>query len=721
KKNIRDFSEEYREFIGKVATTYKPDIVHRLTTGFVQNLDGVCHASLWGCDDNQKRVFFITEYCSIIGISDFPDKFVINYGEDLFGKIAEKHGQKIIKKEEFASQFEEQYISNYLLECNVNTIAFIPLDAMPEHVVYVVIASTKEIYSDIIFSLDVLKHAFSASIQALARIKTRSFEKQLRQIINSKVHSQGLEFLKNACSDMAETFSATSVSIWTVDKRDVIPLFFSEPHESPSYVLGQGLTGTTAESGKPVYLHIVSDSLEYYNINWVGLVSDFSSKPADPRDHIIIVPLIYPRSASKESTVNGVVRFVSKFDSPSFWPVDFIRAKSISEIISVILHQEEMTKEQQLTATTQEKLINLLSRASPSLSPDELYLLFLEEMDDWPHVNDITFIQHNSAGAFDFHGCRFISEAQKNYLLSMETPSERNAIRLDDKVVLWPIFVREDVSAYIIASISSQGDSITRQLFYLAAQMLGYIRSISLLISETEALRTDNEERQLQALAGTVFRVYAHEALNGAKALQSWIKIARRKSVNLDALEERVNEIFENITELLDSTGFAKMNRRDCVFNDEIKRYLDRLGFKNNKVIDGCILKVKIAGHKHSSVNIDPNTLVPIINNLVLNAKEQYRLHAKTGPIEIEIIHKEIDEANYIGFSVKDYAVGILDDDQDRIFRSGETTKKNGQGLGLWIVKKLTEACEGIVEIESIYGYFAKFNIYYPVVDDAKH
>ena len=163
------------------------------------------------------------------------------------------------------------------------------------------------------------------------------------------------------------------------------------------------------------------------------------------------------------------------------------------------------------------------------------------------------------------------------------------------------------------------------------------------------------------------------------------------------------------------------MNRRDCVFNDEIKRYLDRLGFKNNKVIDGCILKVKIAGHKHSSVNIDPNTLVPIINNLVLNAKEQYRLHAKTGPIEIEIIHKEIDEANYIGFSVKDYAVGILDDDQDRIFRSGETTKKNGQGLGLWIVKKLTEACEGIVEIESIYGYFAKFNIYYPVVDDAKH
>ena len=70
--------------------------------------------------------------------------------------------------------------------------------------------------------------------------------------------------------------------------------------------------------------------------------------------------------------------------------------------------------------------------------------------------------------------------------------------------------------------------------------------------------------------------------------------------------------------------------------------------------------------------------------------------------------------------SVKDTGVGIPEEAKPNLFKPLFTTKSKGQGLGLAVVKRLTEALGGTVTFESQEGKGAKFIIELPLEAD-KH
>ncbi|MGD6932800.1 MAG: ATP-binding protein [Candidatus Bathyarchaeia archaeon] len=74
----------------------------------------------------------------------------------------------------------------------------------------------------------------------------------------------------------------------------------------------------------------------------------------------------------------------------------------------------------------------------------------------------------------------------------------------------------------------------------------------------------------------------------------------------------------------------------------------------------------------------------------------------KTGKIEI---------------TVKDTGVGISKEVQEKMFTPLVTTKAKGQGLGLAVVKRLTEALNGSLTFESQEGKGTTFTIYLPTVN----
>jgi signal transduction histidine kinase len=68
-----------------------------------------------------------------------------------------------------------------------------------------------------------------------------------------------------------------------------------------------------------------------------------------------------------------------------------------------------------------------------------------------------------------------------------------------------------------------------------------------------------------------------------------------------------------------------------------------------------------------------------------------------------------------IFISVQDTGLGIPEEAKDKLFKPLFTTKAKGQGFGLAVVKKLTDALNGTVSFESVIGKGTRFTLEFPL------
>ncbi len=89
----------------------------------------------------------------------------------------------------------------------------------------------------------------------------------------------------------------------------------------------------------------------------------------------------------------------------------------------------------------------------------------------------------------------------------------------------------------------------------------------------------------------------------------------------------------------------------------------------------------------------DPDKLVQVFNNLIKNAKEAA---PESGKIVLQVKSRLNDDGDVVIW-VRDNGPGFENDVFDRIFEPYATTKKQGMGFGLEIVKRIVEAHGGTV------------------------
>jgi signal transduction histidine kinase len=111
--------------------------------------------------------------------------------------------------------------------------------------------------------------------------------------------------------------------------------------------------------------------------------------------------------------------------------------------------------------------------------------------------------------------------------------------------------------------------------------------------------------------------------------------------------------------------------------------------------------------------NADKNLQIPgkleqIVFNLLKNAIE---VLPDGGTIAFKM---NLDGA-YLNIEVSDDGPGIPVDIRNQLFDPFFTTKPNGTGLGLWVVYRLTQNLEGIIEVESVKGQGTTFHVAIPV------
>jgi signal transduction histidine kinase len=108
-------------------------------------------------------------------------------------------------------------------------------------------------------------------------------------------------------------------------------------------------------------------------------------------------------------------------------------------------------------------------------------------------------------------------------------------------------------------------------------------------------------------------------------------------------------------------------------------------------------------------VMADPDLLKRILGNLVINAIQAM---PEGGKLNISSYQEPRDTI----ITVQDTGAGIPEAVKPKLFTPMLTTKPKGQGFGLAIVKRMTEALNGTVAFESEEGKGTKFIIRLPPV-----
>lgn len=149
--------------------------------------------------------------------------------------------------------------------------------------------------------------------------------------------------------------------------------------------------------------------------------------------------------------------------------------------------------------------------------------------------------------------------------------------------------------------------------------------------------------------------------------------------------------------------GHCKINKKTNSIKQTLFSSIENLKY----LIEAAEQTIKVNTEiENDLLDFDEIEIKRVITNLVANASE-----CSPKGTTIEVFAKE--KENYLEVSVKDEGPGIENDKKDEIFceyiSGAKRFKKVGSGLGLFISKKIIEAHNGNIRVESNAGSGAKF------------
>lgn len=224
----------------------------------------------------------------------------------------------------------------------------------------------------------------------------------------------------------------------------------------------------------------------------------------------------------------------------------------------------------------------------------------------------------------------------------------------------------------------------------------------------TEERKRDEEMKikERAAFIGEIGSGLAHELRNPLSALLGCVETLRRikDETKRERLLSLIWEEAEKMNKIVETfIRYAKM--RKPVFEEVNPEILIRVEVENFKK-NGKEVKVNTWG-KSSDFRIDPELFVMLFKNLVENA-----LEASEGkePVEVNLFFQE---KNFT-LEVIDKGKGIPEDIKDKIWIPFFSTKKDGIGMGLALVKRIAEAHFAKINLETEVGKGTRISVSFP-------
>jgi len=246
------------------------------------------------------------------------------------------------------------------------------------------------------------------------------------------------------------------------------------------------------------------------------------------------------------------------------------------------------------------------------------------------------------------------------------------------------------------------------------------LRAMELEENSKELSRSLDKERKVNALQRQFVSMASHEfrtpltIIDGAAQ-----RLARRKGeYSTDFVADKSQQIRQAVgrmVELMESilsfekleVGAIQVNLNTCPLDDVVLRCCAQqrdLSQSYNILVDLAALP--------RAIMADASALAQVFTNLLSNAVK-YSANSRT----IEV--RGWSEGDYARVSVRDYGLGIDEDDLphmfERYFRARTSTGIAGTGIGLNLVKLIVDLHGGSVEIESRKGQGSTFTVSLPI------
>jgi PAS domain S-box-containing protein len=250
------------------------------------------------------------------------------------------------------------------------------------------------------------------------------------------------------------------------------------------------------------------------------------------------------------------------------------------------------------------------------------------------------------------------------------------------------------------------------------ARLIGVSRDITpRKLAEAEALQHREELGHLSRVAamGELAASIAHELnqpLSGitsnASAGQRFID---RGDVDLGELRDllgdimadgrRAGDVIRGIQSMVKKgvPTRQRVNLNDLVMN--VARIVNP-----NAMLQSCEVETSLEPDL-PAIEADPIQLQQVLLNLVINSFDAMRDTPLSRRKVVIVTERNADDS--IRASVRDYGVGISEESRDRLFDHFFTTKAQGLGMGLAIVRSIVQSHGGTIAAENVEGGGARF------------
>jgi signal transduction histidine kinase len=177
---------------------------------------------------------------------------------------------------------------------------------------------------------------------------------------------------------------------------------------------------------------------------------------------------------------------------------------------------------------------------------------------------------------------------------------------------------------------------------------------------------------------------------------------------------ERIQAMRSLTMDLLDFTKIRLEKRKDKIVHVNL-RQLAKMSVSTVKpyAIQKNI-EIKLDVDKDLEMEANPNDLEIVLNNLLSNA---VKYNFENGTVNVKISKEE----NGIVMIVSDTGIGMSEEDMKQLFmefvriKNEKTKNITGSGLGLSIVKKISDIYHGSITVDSKPDKGTEFKVFFPV------
>jgi C4-dicarboxylate-specific signal transduction histidine kinase len=260
--------------------------------------------------------------------------------------------------------------------------------------------------------------------------------------------------------------------------------------------------------------------------------------------------------------------------------------------------------------------------------------------------------------------------------------------------------------------------------------VLANVIDLSARLAAEEVARRSREQVDLLgrvSLLGEMTASLAHELnqplaaiVNNATAAMQYLQQGRLKPEQLeDILNDvvadgrRACDVMQNVRNAI-KKGAAIRGRINL--NDLVKAITHMV--QPDATAHFCKIKTSLTADL-PPIEGDPIQIQQAVINLVRNAFDAMR--------DVPPSRRNVEIAtNYngdgaVGVAVRDYGSGISAATRDRLFEQFFTTKDEGLGMGLAIVRSIVEAHGGTITAENADGGGARFHFRLPIIEETPH